>query len=155
MWKLPSWWFVEIIFYKPVSCFSLWRPRPQRGLSSLEALIRFCFQSTYGKRRNIKDGELGVSDNCLLPICKGGTKKEKALLVRACACDCPLEAKNLYWNNFLWMLTIRQRKITNVFALGLPKRSSKEGLSKKIFPRPSGCDTLAWCVIFYELLGRV
>ena len=106
MCKLPSWWFVEIIFYKPASCFSLWRPRPQRGLSSLEALIRFCFQSTYGKRRNIKDGELGVSDNCLLPICKGGTKKEKALLVRACACDCPLEAKNLIETTFCecWLL---------------------------------------------------
>ena len=46
------------------------------------------------------NGELGVSDNCLLPICKGGTKKEKALLVRACACDCPLEAKNLIETTF-------------------------------------------------------
>ena len=48
----------------------------------------------------MEDGELGVSDNGWLPICKGGTKKEKALLVRACACHCPLEAKNLIETTF-------------------------------------------------------
>ena len=52
------------------------------------------------KRRNMEDGELGVSDNGWLPIGKGGTKKEKALLVRACACHCPLEAKNLIETTF-------------------------------------------------------
>ena len=49
----------------------------------------------------MEDGELGVSDNGWLPICKGGTKKEKALLVRACACHCPLEAKNLNKTTFV------------------------------------------------------
>ena len=32
---------------------------------------------------------------------------------------------------------------TKDFAFGFPKRISKDGLSKKIFPRPSGWDTLA------------
>ena len=86
------------------------------------------------------------------PIWKGRPKKQKSLLVCASPCNRPLKTKHLLICDGYFDHNMSQTGysvgillvFTKDFAFGFPKRISKDGLSKKIFPRPSGWDTLAW-----------
>ena len=86
------------------------------------------------------------------PIWKGRPKKQKSLLVCASPGNRPLKTKHLLFCDGYFDHNMSQTGysvgillvFTKDFAFGFPKRISKDGLSKKIFPRPSGWDTLAW-----------
>ena len=101
----------------------------------------------YGKNENDNVTMDDNDDMCVDPYAREGPRRRS----RFSSVQVPVTVRSSpsTWQCYitiaimlsLWYLCC---ELTKVFAFGFPKRISKEGLSKKILPRPSGWDTLAW-----------